>query len=641
MPAITLPVGRGTATGIDPSLTDKLTESVGVVYRVGDPAAHKFPGRTKFNSAAIGSLNVNDVWFVDGSLLAFASDSHLYKANAGTTGTFSDNWTFPGTLFGFDVATLLNQSFIVSGFQSQSTSPFGALVLGSTSYRFGLAGVATAPVTGTTVGTIVAGTYTYWTTEYDSVHNVESRHGTPYSEFFLVSAVTISPGPNAIEVFKPTTVNASADKWRIYRTIAGGAAPIGWLVTELDMGTASYVDNTADADLVLNETYRIVTVNGVPESMDGDPQELALNSIASFQGSLVGTTTSNGDFAWTPAGEPHSWPDSYRITFPTKYSGESNCVRVAGDGAYVMFNSETFVVNYLPDQRDSVFDTGICVDHVANYGTPSNRGACAFTAWGGQSVLFVASLEGPILITRGAVDRAVRNIDWASIVPLTVPLPFRWKCVDNPDKSRVEFTYQDDPNTLTSWKCLHFYYDSERSVTETGPLPEMAWTGPHTVPGPSTFGFGSIQPLSWTAGNVATGFVWTENSGLVDNAQLIDTDGTIQFRLRTNRVYPGGLDSESRADRVFIHKQTSTSEQEYDVTFTGYRENGLSTAYPGGVDGTGSGLSSRALNVSHISFDVRVTADGNTGMAPINNITVRLEDKQGKSLKTTTVSASA
>lgn len=643
---IQIPVGRGAATGIDPSLSQRLQTAVGVVYRPGDPSAHKMGGRTAANSAAIGSPDrVRDVQFADSRVMAFtdpaSGGSGIYRGSPASTGalTFSSLGTFDLDGQDIDIATLNDDIFLVSGSQSTThggggiTSPFGAYQVTSAGLvRLGLYTQFNAAVAVVGVAGALTGSYLYWVTEYDSTNAVESALT---ADVPPVSGV--SPVAQKVDITKPTIVNPTADKWRIYRTIAGGTFPIGWLVAELDVATASYTDNTADADLVLNDEYRIVTINDIPESMDVDPQTLALTSIASFQGSLVGTTQGIGpDVVFTPAGEPHSWPTSYALVFPTTYSGSARCVRKCGEVLYVAFPSEMFLVNYLPDERDSIFDTNICIEHVANYGTPSSLGMCAFTAWGGQPTLFVASIQGPMLVSGKFVDRAVKAIDWSG----TLSRPTKWTARDNPNLQRVEFYYQTTTGDSAPWECLHFYYDSERLTGESRPFPEMAWTGPHPVPGPGCSGYGSNRPFSWTAGsNASDGIVWLEESGTSDGALLTDSDGTIPFTLRTQRIYPAGTTGEAKCDRVFISK-FGDGAQDYTLTLTRWREKHGEVQHRETpnivISGTHDGINSHTLNDSVQGFDIEVNADGNTAMAPINNISVVLKDVH-EGIKTVTV----
>lgn len=635
MGLVSLPVSRGTATGVDPSLHDRLVESEGVVYQPGDPAAHKFPGRTVANSPDLSANAVTDVMFADaGNTRILALTGAQVWASVTTDSTvYGLIWTFPSSGLQPDITSLDDLAYVVSGHESTATSPFGAfrlsgVIVGATD-RLGLSPSIANPGAALIAGTLT-GAYYYWTTEYDSSILVESAHDDS------LTGTLANPGGQGVRITKPTTVNASADKWRIYRSIASGSKPIGWLVAEVAIGTTTYDDTgLTDANLVLNDPYRIVSPNGIPESMDVDPQPLGLSSITTFEGSLVGVVT-DGGIAWTPAGEPHSWPVSYRINMPTELGGHETCVRKCGESVYCATKHELFRINYLPDESDNVFSPDIAIEHVANYGTPSNRGMCRFTAWGGSPVLFVGSLQGPMLCTGRFVDRAVRNIDWSGTVDLSL-LSF-CKAVDNPDEFCVDFFFRDDPDDATSWKLLKFYYDSDRTeVSRSGPLPDMAWTGPHEVPGPGCYAVGASGPKKFTAGHAgAVGKVYLEGQGTSDAALLVDASGTINFRLRTQRPYPAGIGGEARADRLFVHSKEA-SDQDYDCTFTAYRENGDSTAYGNLViDPQGSGLQSVGLNASHVSFDVRITADGVDGMAPINNISVNVEETK-KGMKTQVV----
>jgi hypothetical protein len=597
---------------------------VGVVYEAGDPAARKFPGRTVYNASPVSALAVDNVLFVSPGtdrLLAHSDDT-IYSSNP-TTGTFSSLWTLPGHGSSTDSTVLFDHGYVVAGYQSGAVAPFGAFAMrNTTAYRMGLAPVFTPPICALIAGSLT-GSFSYWTTEYDNTNSVESAFDfTPNVVGFGTAGM--SPIAQGVRVNRPNVVNASATHWRIFRTINGGSPLVGWLVAQVAIATLTFDDSVADADLVTHDPYRIVTINGISESMDRDPQDLSITSICSFEGSLVGVTNVGGDLAYTPEGEPHSWPDSYRIIFPTLFSGRSTCARKCGDVVYGATAMETFRVNYLPDEKDNIFSTDIAVEHIANYGTPSPQGMCTFTAWGGAPILFVASLQGPIIISGKVVDRAVRNIDWPNTVVLSKLL--FCKVFDNPSKFRVELQYRDSVTDSTSWKCLHFYYDGERTERADGPLPEMAWTGPHPVPGPGTYGIVNYTPTTWTGSKAATGTVYTEGQGTSDAANLTDGSGTIPFRLRTRKNYPLGLDGQGRADRLFINKATGTA-QDYTVTLNAHQENGQDTAYGNlTIKGDASGNSSIGLNANLVSFDVEVVADGISGMAPINSINLRLEE---------------
>lgn len=622
MPILRFETSKGAATGIDPGFVDRLQEATGVVYHLSDPAVFKFLGRTAFASA-LSSLAVGGITYAkyhDGteSLIVLKNTilSGIQRATAGVSGTFSALSVPGGNVWGgthLDSVVFNNAAFLASGFgttanfvvKSDGTVLYHGMITVSGTFT-PAAGAAGNPV----------GDYEYWITDYDSVNGIESAESGS-----LVQSVTLTNQKGSLTIGLVSN-NPAADKWRIYRTIAGGVFPAGWLVTEVAHGTGSYTDDTADADLVLNDPYGVVTINGISESRDVQPP--VFTSIATLSRRLVGVTGSNNELRFSPAGLPHSFPDSYSIGFIPKYGSTANCVRQVGQALYVLFENETFRVNYLPDESDSAFDTGIVQEPAANYGTTSPMGACVFTGWGGKPVLFVASPAYPVLMNEDGVDLAVNNIDWPNLVPLSV----LDKChvFDNPDQWRVELYFQDNASDTTSWSALHFYYDSSRIEHRTGPFPELAWTGPHKVPGPAVFGRASGQGYVWSISRSTAGTVWTEAQGTSDSANLVDGSGTINFRMRTRKMYVGeGPGTEARADRLHIYAAGGGTGN-FDTYVSLHKdESGTQITRPQ-VDASPTGYTSLALNAGCRAIDVRIVRDDALPMPGIYDVAVEIED---------------
>lgn len=619
MPILRFPISKGTATGIDPAFSDQLQESVGVVYQLSDPAMFKFPGRSAFASA-FASAAVGGIAYAkyhDATESIFALDhtalAGLQRATAGVLGTFSalslpGSGAWSGTHL--DSIVYNNVAFLCSGAGATNF----AVKQDGTVLNHGMAAPGGSFTPTAAAGPGQTGDYYYWITDYDSANGLESVGST-------AQKVSLA-NQNTLITLGMTSTNPSADKFRIYRTIAGGLFPAGWLVAEVSHAAGTYTDTTSDATLVLNAPYGVVTINGISESRDVVPP--VFTSIATLSRRLVGVTGHDNTLQFSPTGYPHSFPVSYSIGFIPKYGGPANCVRQVGQSLYVLFDNETFKVNYLPDESDSAFDTGIVQEPAANYGTPSPMGACVFTGWGGKPMLFVASPAYPVLMNEDGVDLAVSNIDWPNTVPLGVLN--RCHAVDNPDQWRVELYFQDSASDTTSWSVLHFYYDSGRLEHKTGTFPEMVWTGPHKCPGPGVFGRASGQGYVWTISRSTAGTVWTEAQGHSDAANLIDSNGTIQFRARTRKEYVGeGPGTEARATRVHIYAQGGGTGT-YDSTITLYKDESDGSSEYRQLDATPTGYTSEALNSGCRAVDVRIVRDDAVAMPGIYDISVEIED---------------
>lgn len=620
-------LGKGTADGIDPSLSDQLQESEGVDYNVSDPAASKLPGRAIHNSggAAFSSFALLPAVFV--SFNGDGTDRIITATNAannnivsvdGTTGVattlassgFGTSGMLDGTKVGDDL-------FIASGV-SALTNQNVAIRTGGTKIPHGLFGPSGVDFSFAYVaGSLTSSGLQYWVTEYDSVNGIESVGGTTLTATPAAQGVKITwTGEGGLPR------NSTADKWRLYRSLDLGSKPIGWLLAEQTFANNTYTDNTTDANLVLNQQYSVVNINDILKDRDVVPPPI--QSVATFEGVLCGVDAVNGDLVFAEGGLPHSFPTDYRIKFLYNFGGRGQCCRTLDDGLYVCANNETFRVDYLPNSKDGVFDAAVVWKRIAHYGTPSPNGACVFTGWGGKTVLFIASPANPILINADGVDLAVSNIDWANTVPLSLLQYCR--AIDNPDLWRVELYFRTSTTDATAWKVLHFYYDPDRLEHKQGIFPEMAWTGPHLCPGPGVFGRVAGTGQTWTVSRKQDGFLYKEGVGTSDAANLVDGSGTINYRLTTPRIYPAGDDGQVTLRRIYLHKKTAGTGT-YSVKVTTFLEEEGGEALTSTIDATVAGNTSMDLNAACKAFEIRIVRDDAAAMPEINKLTVTWDDE--------------
>lgn len=610
MPLIDLQVDKGAATGIDVSQVrpSELQEAEGVVYKPGDPAAHKIGGRALFASTGT-STAVNGFKFVDfdsatDRMLA-QTNGNLYSSPIASPSFASIRSGLTATALHLDSTKFSDDMFMCNGLDAN-----WVVLPGNTTIAHGLT-ASTAPPTYTSAGSGITGTFIYWVTEYDATNDVESA--------VVASGATLSVTvtDDTVTITKPATVNTSATHWRLYRTKTLGAFPIGWLVATVAIGTTTYADSTTDAALVLLAPYPIVTLNGASEGRNHPPP--VFRSLTTFEGSLAGVSTGRSLY-WSETGTPHYFPVSYEMPFRPTFGGTTRCVRSIGRSVIVFFDNEAFRVNFLPKELDATFDTGVAQERMCNFGTPSQNGAVSFSGWGGVQMLFFASRQGPMLTDGNSVDRAVRAIDW----PNTVDLENLDRCValDNPDMWRIELYYPTSDTTL--WRCLHFYYEPYRTTAEGG-FPELVWTGPHRVPGPGVYVTVDGIHRVYTGSRTTSGSVYLEDSGYEDAADLVDAAGTVNFKMRTGRIYPVGINGETTAKRVFIHKQ-STGTGTFTTAVTAQRESTGTTAINVNVDAVAADSTSQGLNLNGTGFDIRVQRNDTSAMPPINVLALDVDD---------------
>jgi hypothetical protein len=610
MPLIPLPIDKGTATGLDVSnvRSGELQESEGVVYKPGDPAAHKIGGRALFASSGT-STAINGIKFVDfdsaTDRLTIQTNGSLYSSTIAGAAFGSVRSGLTAAALHLDATKFADNYFMCNGIDTN-----WVMLNDNTTVRQGLTAI-TSPPTHTSAGTGITGTFIYWVTEYDSTNDVESAAAA------TGATLSVTVTDDTVTITKPTTLNSSATHWRLYRSKDGGAFPIGWLVASTAIGTTTYADSKTDAALVLLTPYPIVTLNGA--SFGRNHPAPVFRSLTTFEGSLAGVGTGRSLY-WSETAVPHYFPVEYEMPFRPSYGGTTRCIRSIGRSLIVFFDNESFRVNFLPKELDATFDTGVAQERLCNFGTPSQNGAATFSGWGGTQMLFFASRQGPMLTDGNYVDRAVRAIDWAN----TVDLANLDRCVaiDNPDLWRVELYYPTSDTTL--WRRLDFYYDPYR-ITSEGGFPELVWTGPHRTPGPGIYSTVSGVHRVYTGSRTVSGSVYQEDSGYSDAANLVDGSGTINCKIRTGRFYPDGLSGEATAKRVFVHKQ-SAGTGTYSVTVTAQRETAGTTAKTVTVDATAADSTSLGINLNGTGFDVRAQRNDTAAMPPINTIAIEVDD---------------
>lgn len=609
MPPIPFALNKGCADGVDAALLEDgyLQESVGVAYEPSDPAVHKIGGRTAFASA-ISSNAVSGVGFVDfdsaSDLLLAQVNGAFYSSTIAGAAFASIRSGLTASVTYFDYVKYADQLACCNG-----TDTNWIVKSDNTTIRLSLTAQTVAP-THSSAGAGITGTFKYWATEYDQTNDVESAFtGTP---------LTVTVTDDTVTITKPATVNSSATHWRLYRSKDAGAYPVGWRVATTAIGTTTYADSTADADLVALAPYDVVSINGELES--ANTAAPVFKSVATYHGALLGLNGNNLHFSI--ASLLHYFPTNYAITVRPRFGGVARCVRTVGDVAVVLSDHDSFVVNYLPSEADSFFSAGEALEHLSNFGTPSPQGACTFSGWGGREMLFYASASGPMLTDGESTDRAVKHIAWSTHVPQAALSGC--VAIDNPEKWRIELFYQSDSADATVWSVLHFYYDPARVDRDFG-FPTLAWTGPHRSPGPGAFAVVSGAGRVYTGSKAATGIVYLENSGVEDAADLIDASGTIYFRARTRRVHPAGTGGDSRIGRAYIHKKSAGSGT-YACALTAWDEADGETAQNRTISATQAGTTSEGFSHRGEGFDLRIVRDDALAMPAINQVTLIVED---------------
>jgi hypothetical protein len=129
----------------------------------------------------------------------------------------------------------------------------------------------------------------------------------------------------------------------------------------------------------------------------------------------------------------------------------------------------------------------------------------------------------------------------------------------------------------------------------------------------------------WTGSRTTSGTIYKEGVGYQDAANIVDSSGTIQFRLRTKKLYMQGIASEAIVRRVFVHKAAAGTGN-YSTALTNFYDGVGSRETTRNISAVELGATSNDFSIGGQVFDVRVTFDTATYMPPINNITIQVDD---------------
>lgn len=131
--------------------------------------------------------------------------------------------------------------------------------------RHGLQPVTTAPTLSTTEGTWPweVGVYEYWITEVAEITEGSSTLRLE-SDFTGTPATVTTIASSAINIVRPTMVNASTTRWRVYRAgprVSDSIAlfPVGQLLVELPVATTSFTDGSVTDTGFLRPTTAATT----------------------------------------------------------------------------------------------------------------------------------------------------------------------------------------------------------------------------------------------------------------------------------------------------------------------------------------------------------------------------------------------
>ena len=582
----------GLNTADDPSILkeNQLVESVGMEYRPPSSGLFATPGRSRFDAGGIisgaGGANVWGIIYasfdtsataVNGDrLVAFSGTSAFGVSGVGDsqTGTFAtlkSDLTEGATAFGKGIH--FNNNWYFWNGTDASWALFGTSMVASALH--GLGAITDTITVSATAEALPndTGDYEVWITQAKFTETENAQGNDPDIEGSFtgtVASVTVSANQIGVSITYPSWDGTEGLVFRAYAGIAGQKFPIGFLAQQqvassVDGGVgATHWHPLASRD-TLNAPYRIAApIGGVPVPFAVAPP--TIYDAVIFQESMC---TIDADKRWllkySAPGDPQAFPSVNVLTFPTDKQDNMNTLAVVNDVLLAFSSFWVYRINDLPRHADPEniisAQARVISPLISSHGCTSPRGTALFNVMGvGELLLFVC--RDGIHITDGfSVDYASQTLDWENTV--SIANLDRAALVNNPKRMRVEFYYPSAADS-SKWERLDFYYHVKFLVKDEVGFPALTILGPTDVPGPAaTVG---VFNSDWRTymGTEASAYSWFEGTGLVDNALLVDSSGTINKRVGTRKFYfgPEGsvLDASFETQRVYTHQaQTSAS----------------------------------------------------------------------------------
>lgn len=503
----------------------------GAEYRVGQPGAYVARGRQKVGSLGVTGKGVYEAGFdgTAGFVIAHGGDN-LYAAPIAASLAFTTIDTLATGSSAVVGAHYASRHYVATGvgnrrLEYNGTGGVTSLPIGMSQSTFGIATVAggTGSMTATT-GLV------YWTTEYDSVRGNESITG---------SSVNTGPFTNVAQITAVVTgvsANRTANRIRWYRSVDGGGYPDGGMVGETAIGTTSLVDTLTTTSTLSVPEYGVVSIGGVDNDRDAAPPVFS-TIFGPFQDSLLAVDpTEPRNLRFTPAGYPDSWPALYGIPLETKRNDEIVTGVVLPSRIGVFCKDSVHVIYRLPRDSDSVFAAGEMQEPVTlARGCVSRRGATDFTPSGSTPLAAFVSRDGIWATTLTSSPFPLTDrVNWKNHV--SVPDLSECRLYDDPDNRRLVFIFRQ--LTDTTYNTGLWYLDYQEFIrggvrilfANHGPLVDA-----QTIAAPD--GLRQAASLDARANN---GQVYLESVQDVDDSHLLDSSGSVAFKIRTKEYMSAG-----------------------------------------------------------------------------------------------------
>jgi hypothetical protein len=354
-----------------------------------------------------------------------------------------------------------------------------------------------------------------------------------------------------VSITRGALANSTATHWRIYRSIdttdrnTSLAIDTYSRIKEIDATISAVVDHL-DEDghpLSFQDTSLappMIIVGDIIFDSNTPPPD-SCDVIGSFQGSATfASGVKTGIWWWSRPLQPDYVPAIYSDLVPGRVTAFVDI------GVHLVFtNQSVHAYPYLPLASDSDFIPARQRRDVSkSRGCVSRRGACIFEVPGAETLAAFVSSDG-IYTTNGAqMELMTHALDWPTAVSLTSLSTA--ELTHSPNERKLILAYT---NSAGARKALDFCYGREGGIVVVGPRP---WPADSTT---SVIRNNRVDIYS-----SASGLVYLEDQGTVDNAALENADKRITFTASLPQFYVG---EKRRLNTVSIHTPSAS-----DVTLT-------------------------------------------------------------------------
>ncbi len=529
----------------------------------------KIKGRSTFGT--IASAAATGLAFVSfrsaGRFLIGTAGTTLATAPVGTTGSFTSRKTLASTAGRMEAVYYngTDRAYIVDGVNTAQ------VWTGSGNTRdLGLNSPTTAP-TVTILGNAatqypIGTTFSYCFTEYDSVNLVESGPS-PVAQNQTTAA------NDTLKAVLPAKVNAAADKYRIYRTLTGGAvffrlAEVATAITQYYDGsnTEGAAGNRQDnqttwgfktADDLFLSTRDALPMLGTPlqgNYITSNNQAPLGNILGVFENSLLisGVTSFPQDIYYSLPDSPEQFSPIYFLREENERGDPVTGFGVANDRLIAFTLNSIYRHDTLPRITDPGFGIGTASrqEVTKDHGSVAKRTIVNFGVGQPSNRLFYLSTRGPSMTDGYTTTPLGPDLNWDQSIVNFAQIS-NAVAVNFPKYQQIRL-FVPSASSTTNDICFVYHYAPAHVKESTG---VGKWTGPlHVRCAAAAVAYESnTETRLYVADTNTTGRVYLEDTGTTDAQNFEDVTGNINWEWQTGHPDFGSQSRAKKFHRVFLN----------------------------------------------------------------------------------------